>query len=461
MSLSARAISAREDVKPEPVLVVDDDELAVEFVRQATADLDVEILVAYDRDSALALVKAARPRLVLLDLVIPGVSGMELLESMVEIDPGIDVMLVTGHYSTESAVEAIQKGAYDYLTKPLSVVRLREKLTGWLDEASVRRRTVQLDAALVDAYQFEGIIGRSPLMLDVFSRVRRIAPHFTTMLLTGETGTGKELFARALHQRSPASSGPFVVCNSIAIAESLFESEMFGHVKGAFTGASQDRIGLVENASKGVLFVDEIGEISLSSQAKLLRLIQNREIQRLGSPRVHRVDVRIVAATNRNLRQMVSRGEFREDLYYRLAMVELRLPRLADRREDLPLLERHFLRAFSHRFGRASFSLTRRAQAMLARHSWPGNVRELENALGYCAMMAEDEIIDVHDFPENLRAAMASGDGSVEEDEMLPLREVEMKHIYRVFERVGRNYSKAASVLGISRAKLYRLLPLR
>lgn len=440
--------------------MVDDDPVTIDLVRSVLAELDVEILSGTDRDSALAVMSAHHPRLVLLDLVLPGVTGMELLERMLEIDPDTDIMLMTAHYSTESAVEAIRKGAYDYLTKPLPINRLREKVGRWLEEANTRQRALELDSAMVDTYRFEGIISRSPLMLEVFSNIRRIAPHFMTALATGETGTGKELVARALHALSPVSSGPFVVCNCAAIAENLFESELFGHVKGAFTGATQDRTGLIEHAAGGVLFLDEIGEIPLSVQAKLLRAIQNREVQRLGSPQVRCVDVRIVAATNRNLAEMVGKRQFREDLYYRLAVVEIRLPRLADRKEDLPLLERHFLKHFAERFGRPSLALSRQAQAILGRYSWPGNVRELENVLSYCAMMAQRDLIDVQDFPETLRRQLSTVEAPVEDgdSDLISLEQVQKAHIQKVLERVGGNRARAASVLGIGRATLYRLL---
>jgi transcriptional regulator with PAS, ATPase and Fis domain len=282
-----------------------------------------------------------------------------------------------------------------------------------------------------------------------------------TALVTGETGTGKELVARAIHRLSPVAAGPFVVCNSAAIVESLFESELFGHLKGAFTGASQDRAGMIEHASGGVLFLDEIGEIPLSVQAKLLRVIHNREMQRLGSPHLRRVDVRIVAATNRDLKEMVQARTFREDLYYRLAMVEIHLPQLADRREDLPLLQRHFLKQLAKRLNRPGLALSRRAQVLLARYAWPGNVRELENVLGYAAMMAQQDVIDLEDLGASLRQALTvlqprSGESG---GDMLPLKEVARQHVRKVLDKVGGNRVKAAAMLGISRATLYRLLP--
>jgi DNA-binding NtrC family response regulator len=381
---------------------------------------------------------------------------MEVLERIVAYDPGIDVILLTGHYSTESAVEAIQKGACDYLTKPISVDKLRERVSKLMAEARHRQRIFRLDQELLETFQFEGIVGRSPLMLDVFAKIRRVAPHFRICLVTGLTGTGKELVARALHRLSPAASGPFVVCHCAAIVETLFESELFGYTKGAFTGATQDKIGVFEFAHGGTLLLDEIGDTPLVTQGKLLRVLQDQEVQRVGSPARRKVDVRVIAATNRNLETLVDEKLFRDDLYFRLSMVEIKLPPLSERKEDLHLLERYFIEQFSERYHKQIKGLTRRAQALLSRHSWPGNIRDLENALGHACMMAEGNILDVRDFPDRLRAPTPKGIG--EEDESLSLEALQRRHALRVLERLGGNKARAAEVLGVSRTTLYRLL---
>jgi len=438
------------------LLVIDDDPLAVELVSDALDGLEFTVSGATDAEHGLEIVRRQRPPVVMLDLVLPNVVGLSLLEDILRVDPSIDVILFTGHYSTESAVEAIQKGAYDYLTKPLSIQQLRQRLSRWVDEQRARQHARRLSDEEYHAFQFEGIIGRSPLMLEVFSKIRRIAPHFQTALVTGETGTGKELVAKALHRLSPGTAGPFVVCNCAAIAETLFESELFGHVRGAFTTASQDKVGFVEAAIDGTLFLDEITEIPLNLQAKLLRLLQNREVQRVGASRPRRVDVRLVAASNRDLRTLVKEGKLREDLYYRLAMVEIKLPRLASRREDLVLLEKHFVEIYAERYGKPGLALSRRAQGALAEYAWPGNVRELENVLAYCCMMAEHETIDVRDLPEEVRVQALPG-GEVE-DVLISLEEMERKHARRVLDAVGGSRTKAAAILGVSRATLYRLL---
>ena len=463
MAASDRAVKSRSrrarhhapKQGPYTLVVIDDDTLAAEFYRETLADRNVEVLAAWDAQSGLELVGRARPQLVFLDLVMPDVHGMELLEKILAIDPGVDVFLTTAFYSTDSAVESIQKGAFDYLTKPIPVERLRDRVDKWLADAQQRQKASKLDAELVDAYQCQNLIGRSPGMLELFSRLQRIAPHFQTVLITGETGTGKELVAHALHRLSPRASGPYVVCNCAAIVDTLVESELFGYKKGAFTGALQDKIGYCEAADGGTLFLDEIGELPLAAQAKLLRVLQQHEIQPLGTPTVRKVDINVIAATNRDMREMASQGQVREDLYYRLAMVEIIVPRLADRKEDLPLLEHHFLKKFGARYGRPSIRLSRRAQAALARYQWPGNVRELENLLGACCMMATSDVIDLHDLPEAL-----DGPVSAEWDNhsLLSLDAMTRQYAEHVVQQVGGNRLKAADVLGISRTTLYRLL---
>jgi len=301
------------------------------------------------------------------------------------------------------------------------------------------------------------MVGQSPLMRDLFAQIRRIAPHFRTALITGATGTGKELVARALHRLSPVSSGRFVDFNCSAVVESLFESELFGYVKGAFTGAQSDRMGLFEHANNGVLFLDELGDTPLNMQSKLLRALQNQEIRRVGSPTAHKVNVRVIAATNRNLPKMIAEGTFRDDLYYRLSMVELKVPRLAERKEDVSLLVRHFLEYFSEQYGKNIRGLTPRAQAALSRYWWPGNVRELENVLGAACMMAEDSMIDVRDLRETMKnppTPATADDG----ESIVPLADLERQHARSTLKRMRGNKVKTAEALGISRATLYRLL---
>jgi DNA-binding NtrC family response regulator len=438
------------------LLAIDDDTENLKLIKITLAREGLEIFTSADPEEGFETFLRIRPRIVLLDLVMPKLSGIEILERILGVDPGVEVILITAHYSAESAVEAIQKGATDYLTKPLDIDKLRSRIAALLAEAEARQRTLRLDQELIDAYQFEGMIGRSPLMLEVYARIRRIAPHFRTVLVTGATGTGKELVAKALHHRSPASSGPFVVCNCSALVENLMESELFGYVRGAFTGATQDKMGLFEYADRGIIFLDEIGELSPAAQAKLLRVLQNHQVQRVGSLTPRNIDVRVIAATHRELRTMVREGHFREDLYYRLAVVEISLPLLASRREDLPLLERYFIEKFSGEYNKPIAGLVRRAQSRLATYTWPGNVRELENVIGNACMMAENELIDIADLPEKLRQSTNDEFGA--DETLLPLDELQRRHILRVLDRVGGNKARAAEILGIGRATIYQLL---
>ncbi len=438
------------------VLAIDDEPLSLRFIEDALSGMGVEILTAEGAREGLEVFKRVRPQIVLLDLMMPGVRGWEMLDWIMAADPGAEVILMTAHYSTESAVEAIQKGACDYLNKPINLEKLRRRISTLLAEAENRRRTLELDQELLNACQFEGIVGRSPAMLDVFAKVRRVAPHFQNVLVTGPTGTGKELVARALHRLGPAASGPFAICNCSAIVETLIESELFGYVRGAFTGANQDKAGVFEFANGGAVFLDEIGELPLASQGKLLRVLQNSEIQRIGSPALRTVEVRVIAATNRNLRSLVAEGKFREDLYYRLAMVEISLPRLMDRREDMPLLQRHFVEKFAAQYNKPVTGITRRAQNRMAIYPWPGNIRELENVIGNACMMADGPVIDIGDLPEPVRGQ--SGDVPGGDESLTSLHEIQRRHVMRVLEHVGGNKSQAAEILGISRATVYQLL---
>jgi len=438
------------------LLAIDDEAQSLEMIESALSTQGVEITTSQDPEIGFEIFRRIRPRIVLLDLVMPNIGGMELLERMTALDPGTEIILTTAHYSTESAVEAIQKGAADYLTKPLDIDKLRSRIAALLADAETRQRTLRLDQELIDAYQFEGMVGRSPLMLEVYAKVRRIAPHFRTVLVTGATGTGKELVAKALHHLSPVSRGPFVVCNCSALVDTLVESELFGYARGAFTGAIQDKVGMFEHADKGTIFLDEIGELSPSAKAKILRVLQNRQVQRVGSLTPRNIDIRVIAATHRNLKKMVQDGQFREDLYYRLAVVEIPLPTLANRREDLPLLERFFIQKYAGEYDKPIAGLARRAQSRLASYPWPGNVRELENVIGNACMMVDGNLIDIGDLPERLRGPLE--EESAGGDAFVSLEEMQRRHVLRVLEGVGGNKARAAELLGIGRATIYQML---
>jgi len=438
------------------LLAIDDNPENLELITATLESESLEILTENDPEVGFETFLRARPRIVLLDLVMPKVSGMELLERIVGIDPGVNVILITAHYSTDSAVEAIQKGACDYLTKPLDVEKLRSRVASLMQDADTRQMTLHLDQRLVDACQFEGMVARSPLMLDVFAKIRRVAPHFRTLLVNGATGTGKELAALALHRLSPGRGGRFVVCNCAALVENLVESELFGYVRGAFTGAIQDKAGLFEHADGGTIFLDEIGELSPAAQAKFLRVLQERQVRRVGSLVPRNIDLRVIAATHRNLKAMVREGQFREDLYYRLAVVEITLPSLANRREDLPLLERYFVEKFAAEYKKPIAGLVRRVQTRLSAYPWPGNIRELESVIGNACMMADGTLIDIGDLPERLRGPLTAE--AFIDDNFLSLDEVQRRHVMHVLEGVGGNKVRAAEILGIGRATIYQLL---
>ena len=444
------------------LLAVDDTPASLELLAEALQQEGLRIFTSTDPEEALELVYREHPQVVLLDLVMPKLSGLQMLERIVDFDPTIDVILMTAHYTTETAVEAIQKGASDYLNKPVSIPALRGRVGKLVADVRQRQRALQLDQELLETCRFEGMIGRSPLMWDLFARIRRVAPHYRSALITGPTGTGKDLVATALHTLSPASSGRFVTCNCSAVVETLFESELFGYVKGAFTGANSDKMGLMEYAHGGTLFLDEIGDMPLATQAKLLRALQNQEVTRVGSVAPRKVDVHVVAATNRDVEELIEQKRFREDLYYRLAMVELKTPPLNERKEDLPLLEKHFLERFSTQFNKEVRGLTRRAQILIAKHSWPGNIRELENALGHASMMTMTDVIDVEDLPQSLRrhdmwkeseAEQPGGSGDPS-DSTASFEDHEKALLVDALARSGGNQSEAARILKISRDRM-------
>jgi DNA-binding NtrC family response regulator len=448
------------------LLIIDDRAGSLEMLSTALAQPGVEILTASDPETGLDLIHNRRPQIVLTDLIMPGISGLEVLERTLAFDPAIEVILMSAHYSTESAVEAIKKGASDYLNKPVSIGGLRDRIGRLVEDVRKRQRALELENEMLATAEYEGIVGHSPLMWDLFSKVRRVAPHYRSILITGQTGTGKDLIAGALHNLSPVSAGRYVVLNCSAVVETLFESELFGHVRGSFTGATNDKAGLFEHAHGGTLFLDEIGDMPLATQAKLLRVLQNQEVQRVGSLTARKVDVHVIAATNHDLRQAIVEKRFREDLYYRLSMVEIQIPSLADRKEDLPLLERHFISKFAAQYGKPIRGLTHRAQIVLALHAWPGNVRELENVIGHACMMAMGETIDVADLPGYLQsageashAAAVSGPAAASADHGVgTLEEQERLLIIRALEAAAGNQSRAARLLSIGRDALrYKL----
>jgi DNA-binding NtrC family response regulator len=410
------------------------------------------IHTASDPAQGLEVVYRIRPRLVITDLVMPGLSGLDVLEHVMSFDPSIDVLLMTAHYTTMTAVEAIRRGAADYLQKPVKIATLRTRVAELIASAELRRKACSPESSDSDIYEFEGLITRSPMMWELLGMLQRIAPHYRSVLIQGATGVGKDLVARALHRRSGVR-GKLVVLNCSAVVETLFESELFGHVRGAFTGADRDKVGLFEAADGGTLFLDEVGDMPLSTQAKLLRAVQSQEILPVGSLRSRKVSVRLVAATHRDLRAAKADGKFREDLYYRLTMVELNVPSLKERPEDIPLLTRHFARAFASEYRKQIQGVTPRALIVLEQYGWPGNVRELEHVIGRACMLTEAPLIDVQDLPLHLteRAVPSDSEGPVGST---GLTEQERQLLIRALADARGNQSEAAKRLGIGRDAL-------
>jgi DNA-binding NtrC family response regulator len=439
------------------ICVLDDDSAVLQMIEETLSRFGYRSFGTSDPQQALEFVSTGKGRIVLCDLRMPSMDGLSFLQRALHADPGVYVILMTGFYSIDSAIEAIKRGAYDYLPKPLDRQHLKKTLADLAEQFDRRRRIQDLEQRLVTDLEFHGIVSRSPAMIDVFEMVRKISRHYVNVLLVGPTGSGKELVAHAIHQISPVANQRFAVCNCSAIVDTLLESQLFGHVRGAFTGATETRAGLFEYANGGTVFLDEVGETSLAMQAKLLRVIQNREIQRVGSPEVRRVDVRLIAATNRDLRSEVASGRFRDDLFYRLSTIQIRVPSLAERLEDVLALITFFIKKYNAAYGKQIQGLTRRTQAVLLQHPWPGNVRELENVISSASLVALNDFIDVHDLPENLQNPERPAEPA-KSWRPVPLEEVRKDHIERVLKLCAGNRVRAAQMLGIGRTSLYRYL---
>ncbi len=436
----------------ETILVVDDERAHRLMLRGHLEEAGYQVLEAGDGEAALELASHQPVDLVLLDVVMPRLDGMAVLPRLKALLPQSPILMMTAYGSIESAVQALKQGADDYLTKPLEVEEVLIKVRRQLDHAGLARRVQEQAERLGERFDFSALVGDSPPMLELKETLAMVAPSEATVLLTGESGTGKEVVAQIIHQNSPRAQGPLVKVNCAALPETLLESELFGHEKGAFTGATNRREGRFKAAHRGTLFLDEVAEMSPSTQAKLLRALQEGEYSPLGSDRTYTADVRVIAATNRDLTQAVADGSFRQDLYYRLNVVNLELPPLRARGEDIMVLAERFLENFNQKNRRDLRGFSPEARRLLLTYRWPGNVRELINAVERAVIMAKGPLVEAADLPPALRET--TGPAATEFRAGMTLKEAERLLIEKTLEATGGNRTQAARLLGITRKTL-------
>lgn len=447
--------------KENTILVVDDDQAHRTMLRTLLSGWGYKIIEADDGQVAIEKVHEQAFDMILMDIRMLKVSGLEALDGIKTYNPAIPVIIMTAYSSVETAVEALKKGAYDYLTKPLDFDELRLAMERAMDHSQLKEENRLLRETLGSHFDRQNIIGRSTAMVKLLETVAQVAPSEATVLITGDSGTGKELIAGAIHFNSPRKDGSFVKVNCAAITETLLESELFGHEKGAFTGAHRLKEGRFRQADGGSLFLDEVSEMSLGMQVKLLRALQEREITRVGGEEVIKVDVRVIAATNKDLIQEIESERFREDLYYRLNVVTLIVPLLRERKEDIPLLAKHFLSTFAEKNRKQIKGFTPQAMDQLLKYDWPGNVRELMNAVERAVVLSRSEYLDEQDLFLVIKDALSAEEEppsryAVPAD--LPLEDVEKATILKTLESTGGNKSEAARRLGITRKTLHKKL---
>ena len=438
------------------ILIVDDDADARTTLVRVLEKEGYSVTGAASAEDALGRFDQSPFDLVLTDMRMEGMGGIELLRALKARRSDVPVIIMTAFASIDTAVQAIDERAYDYLRKPYQLAEIRAAVRRALAHAALARENRQLKHELVRETASDRIVGTSPGMVEVYKVIARVAKSNTTILITGESGTGKEMVARAIHRNSLRATKPFLAVNCGALSETLLESELFGHVRGAFTGASSNRKGLFETAQEGTVFLDEISETSPAMQTKLLRVLEEREITRVGSMEPVQVDVRVIAATNRSLSSLVKDGKFREDLFYRLHVVEILLPPLRDRISDLPLLFGYFLDKYSRKLGKTVAVAPGLVEETLTKYSWPGNVRELENLVERAVTLNHTGILNVDDLPPEVR----SGNEAAPRDEkkLASLEEVEAQHVKRVIAAVDGNMTRAAEILSVDRRTLYRMI---
>jgi len=444
-------------VKPAQILIVEDDAKLRMVLREIITKEGHYVDSVETGEAALAKAGGTDYDLIITDLRLPGIDGMDVLKAIRKSRPDISVIMITAYATIDTAVEAMREGAEDYIAKPFNLDEIRLIVKKVLERKAIVDDNRLLRSQLRKKYSYENVVGNSEAMIDVYKTIDRVKDSKATVLILGETGTGKELVARAIHYNSIRSEKPFLPVNCAALTESLLESELFGYVKGAFTGAVRDKRGVFEVADGGTVFLDEIGDISLRLQQVLLRVLENGEIQPVGATTRKKVDVRVVAATNSNLEEMMKKGSFRPDLYYRLNVIVLKLPSLRKRKEDIAALAGHFLRKYCADNNKAITGISKDALHLLERYDWPGNVRELENVIERATLLETANEITPGSLPENLRVVNDIESMTLDED-MQTLEEMGRAHIIKVLEKVNGNRVKASEILGINRTTLWRMM---
>lgn len=441
----------------ERILVVDDDESILETFEHHLTRSGYEVATASSAEDALAFAPSFDPALIITDIRMPGMDGIELLRRLRNSSGEVDVIIITAFEGMSTAVSAMKAGAYDYLVKPLDLDQVDLLIERCFRDRSLRRRMRHLSAEASQDYELDQLVGHDPKMIEIYKLIGILAQNQATVLITGETGTGKERIARAIHFNSPHADDPFIAVNCTALAETLLESELFGHARGAFTGAVGSRKGYFELAGEGTIFLDEIGDSGAEFQAKLLRVLEKQEYYPVGGERPRHTKARVISSTQDPLEELVRGGRFREDLYFRLKVVEIRVPRLRERKDDIPLLVHHFLSRIRGELHKKIQGISEEAMWLLLEYDWPGNVRELENAITRAVVLARGPILDRDLF--SLGSPVADGSGKQETEPMVfTLDAVEAAHVRSVLERTGGNKREAARVLGISRPRLDRIM---
>ena len=455
-----------DSTKTPTLLVVDDDAVTFSLIERLATEMGFVVVRKVDGRAALAALPTLRPDGAIVDVGLSDIDGLRMLREIQAVDPQSQVILMTDSGTIGSAVDAIKAGALDYISKPFEVERFKDLLVTVRKSVERREMLLRIDADVARQFEFYGLIGRSPGMQELFDSVRRFAPYARTVLVTGETGTGKELVAKALHKLGPRKDRRLITVNCSAVVETLFESELFGHVRGAFTGATDTKVGLFEHADSGTIFLDEIGELPLPLQAKMLRAVEYGEVQRVGSLESRKADVFAVAATNRDLRGQSTHGKFRSDLYFRLSTIELHIPPLRDRRDDIPYLTASFVREFATKLNRPIKGITALAERLLQQATWPGNVRELRNVIERACILTDSRIVAEREMATAMSTVPTSATPSVPDDETERLEATgadaallstaERDQITKVLRQTRGNKAAAAKQLGMSRRSLYR-----